>query len=222
MITKFFILERNVCNSGFTVRLSPNLSLARLNLLVKNCLTQPIRTYLVVFKCLCNGDDIVGLVVPGHAANQADGELVVLTVELQLLLMLLAHIHTQARPVPGGGGQAAHAGPRLPLLRLLQRTPWVPPGYPRGRVHAPGSAHTVHHVAQQRVGSQSPAARLSTLWATRQLVGLDFPALKDAHLAEVVSALEDDRVPEQLQTHRAGKLTLQLLNCDIRHSLLWT
>lgn len=184
-----------------------------------------MRPYLVVFKRLGDRDDIVGLVVPRHAAHQTDRQLVVLTVQLQFLLMLLAHIHThtQTGPVPDGRGHAAHAGAGLSLLRLLQRTFRVPTGYPRGCVHGPSSAHTVHDVAQERVGSQLAAARLSALGATRQLVRLGFPALDDAHLAEVVSALEDHRVTEQLQTHRAGELRLQFLKrVGVRHSLLRT
>lgn len=184
-----------------------------------------MREYLVVFKSLVNGDDIVGLVVPGHPAHQTYGQLVVLTVQLQLLLMLLAHIHTHthARPVPDGRGHAAHAGPGLPLLRLLQRTFRVPPSFPHDRVHGPGSAHTVHDVTQKRVGSQFTAARLSTLWTTGKLIRFCFPALDDAHLAEVVTAIEDHRITEQLQTHRAGKLRLQFLKCvGFRHPRLST
>lgn len=172
-------------------------------------LHEPGSSYLVVFKSLVNGDDIVCLVIPGHAAHQADGQLVVLTVKLQLLLMLLAHIHTKARPVPDGRGHAAHAGPGLPFLRFLQRITFrVPLGCPRGCVHGAGFTHAVHDVAQERVGSQFTGARLSALWAVRQIVRFGLPALDDAHLAEVMSALEDYRITEKLQTHRAGELRL--------------
>lgn len=179
--------------------------------------------YLVVFKSLGNGDDIMGLVVPGHPAHQTNGNLVVLTVKLQLLLMLLAHIHTQARPLPGGRGYAAHAGAKLPFLRFLQRTFRVPSGYPGGRVRGTGSPYTIHDVAQKRVGSQFTAARLPTLWTTRQLVRLGFPALDYAHLAEVVSALEDHRITEKLQTHRTGELRLEFFKrVGVLHSRLRT
>lgn len=169
-----------------------------------------IKQYPVVFKSLCNGDDIVVLVVSRHPAHQADRKLVVLTVELQLLLVLLAHIqtHSQAWPVPDGRGHAAHAGTPLAVLGHLQRTFVVPHANPRGRVHGAGSAHTIHDVAQERVGSQFPGARLSTLRATRELVRLSFPALDDAHLAEVVPALKDHGITEEFQTHRAGELRL--------------
>lgn len=170
--------------------------------------------YLVVLKGLVNGDDIVCLVVPGHAAHQADGQLVVLTVELELLLMLLTHIgHQPRRPVSYGGSQAAHAGSGLPLLGLFRSSRRVPALHPRGRAaHHPGSAHTVHHVAEQRVGSEFAGAGLPTLGAAGQrLLRLGLPALDDAQLAEVVAAVQDDRVAEELQAHRARQLRLQLL-----------
>lgn len=176
----------------------------------------------VVLKSFVNRDDIVGFVVPGHAAHQTDGQLVVLTVQLQLLLMLLAHIQSQARPVADGRGHAAHAGAGLALLRLLQLEFQVPSAHPRvgGRVRDAGFAHTLHDVAEERVGSQFALARLSALGATRDLVGFRLPALDDAHLAKVVAALEDHRVAEQLQTHRAGELRVQLLKrVRLRHSL---
>lgn len=121
------------------------------------------RHYLVVLKRLVDGDDIVGLVVPGHATHQADGQLVVLTVQLEFLLMLLAHVHAHPRPVCNGRGHAAHTGPGLALFGVLQRVLHVPGSGPRGAVHDPGSAHAVHYVTQQRVGAQFTGAGFSTL-----------------------------------------------------------
>lgn len=184
----------------------------------------------VVLKRLVDRDDVVGLVVPGHAAHQADGQLVVLAVQLQLLLVLLAHVDAEPRPVTDGRGHAAHAGAGLPLLQLPvpPQSLQVPTAHRRalgGGLDArdAGFAHALHDVAQERVGSQLALAGLAALGAAGELVGFGLPALDDAHFAEVVTALEDHRVAEELQTHRAGELGLQFLKCvGLRHPRLYT
>lgn len=84
-----------------------------------------------------------------------------------------------------------------------------------------GFAHALHDVAEERVGSQLALARLAALGAAGELVGFGLPALDDALFAEVVAALEDHRVAEELQTHRAGELRLQFLKrVRLRHCRL--
>lgn len=45
-------------------------------------------TYLVALECFFNRDDVMGFVLPGAATHHTDRSLVILTEELQLLLVL--------------------------------------------------------------------------------------------------------------------------------------